>query len=535
MYPPKKTQKKLKGRSNLGTSARVYWDTRIMLTSPNESIENVRVFPATGDQPPAPLHYDENYILPPHREKLLQGRYPHPLDSAIEFFEEPHIYTVNGVPVICSITTIANEFTAPFDPMLAIRAMKRSKAWPRLQYVTNARRITHVDEFSGQKGALIHNVETDTTVSTRLPPMDGDGIITYTILNDRIYPSVDENKQAWYTFDRAMTDDEIKQAWNTNGENARNRGTEAHLQMELWFNSEACRLNDPEVQVGLQFVQEQLVPHGARAYRTEWEIHAKDENVAGSIDLVLLVPAFLSRDECKTDVVVEAGGCVDDMTVVWSDDNFLPGTYRINGVRESRIGAWITLSNGTSFQNPSMLYIVDWKRSEKLPKKLTGRPMGSPLNHLDDCSGCTYALQLGLYQYVLEKYYGFRVKGRALVSLHPAAPFVTTVPYLQDEVEYLMQRQRNLHETRTTISTYELARPYICCESGVFSTQLVRCTDGRVVDFKYAKLNNLSTVECEDLSTQAQAFLEHHIVPIPYTGQSIRWKTRFSKCEHLFG
>ena len=498
------------------------------------TLEDVRLFPATGDPPPVQLHYDENYILPPHRKKLLQTRYPHPLDDIIEFFEEPHIYTLNGKPATCSITTIASEFTAPFDPMLAIRAMKRSKAWPRLQYVTNAQRITHVDNFSGQKGALIHNDKTDTTVAALLPPLDCDGIMLYTILLDRVYPKVNENDQAWYTFDRVMTDDEIKQAWNANGEDARNRGTEAHLMMELWFNSEACRLDDPEVQVGLQFVQDELVPNGARAYRTEWEIHAKHENVAGSIDLVLLVPAFLPIDECKTDVVVDAEGKVDEMTVNWHNDNFLPGTYRIDGVAESRIRAWISLSNGTRFRNPSMLYIVDWKRSEKLPKKLTGRPMNSPLNHLDDCSGCTYALQLGLYQYVLEKYYGFRVKGRALVSLHPAAPFVTTVPFLRDEVEYLMQRQRNFYDTRTKLVTHESAQPYVCSESGVFSTQLVRCKDGRVVDSKYAKLNHLESTECEDLSTMAQKCLEHHTESVPYHGQTTNWKTRFSKCAHLF-
>ena len=73
--------------------------------------------------------------------------------------------------------------------------------------------------------------------------------------------------------------------------------------------------------------------------------------------------------------------------------------------------------------------------------------MKEPLSNLEDCSGCSYALQLGCYKYV-EKYYGFKVKALALVSLHPDSYFVTSVPYLEKEVEYIMLKRRLLTSTR---------------------------------------------------------------------------------------
>jgi len=50
-----------------------------------------------------------------------------------------------------------------------------------------------------------------------------------------------------------MTPDEIKTAWNS--PEARNRGTDAHYMMELWMNSDPCRLTHPEVKVGLDFYE----------------------------------------------------------------------------------------------------------------------------------------------------------------------------------------------------------------------------------------------------------------------------------------
>jgi hypothetical protein len=68
--------------------------------------------------------------------------------------------------------------------------------------------------------------------------------------------------------------------------------------------------------------------------------------------------------------------------------------------------------------------------------------MKHPLSHLDDCDGCKYGIQLGVYAWILEKYYNKQVRGLALCSLHPEAPYHTWVPYLKDEIDYLMRKRR---------------------------------------------------------------------------------------------
>ena len=82
-----------------------------------------------------------------------------------------------------------------------------------------------------------------------------------------------------------MTDEEILQSWEANGMDARNRGTEAHLQMQLLVEGLPYRADDPEVVVGWNFLK--LVPDEWAGYRCEWEIVYPEADLAGSIDLVI--------------------------------------------------------------------------------------------------------------------------------------------------------------------------------------------------------------------------------------------------------
>ena len=45
--------------------------------------------------------------------------------------------------------------------------------------------------------------------------------------------------------------------------------------------------------------------------------------------------------------------------------------------------------------------------------------MNSPLDHLDDCQGMRYRLQLHCYRYLLQKYYDAVVSGMRVVCTHP--------------------------------------------------------------------------------------------------------------------
>jgi hypothetical protein len=143
---------------------------------------------------------------------------------------------------------------------------------------------------------------------------------------------------------------------------------------------------DAEVTLGLRFVAEWLQPRGIKCWATEKEIFGEHEEICGSVD-------------------------------------------------------WI----GYYADDPDQLIIVDWKRSKKLSTDLVsayGKRMTKPLQHLHDCDGAKYALQLSCYAFLLEKYYGKRVRALALCCVHTDYPVNTFVPYLRTEVAYLMRKRR---------------------------------------------------------------------------------------------
>ena len=65
--------------------------------------------------------------------------------------------------------------------------------------------------------------------------------------------------------------------------------------------------------------------------------------------------------------------------------------------------------------------IIDWKRSLKLESNLTnnyGKTARSPIEHMDDCDGSKYFLQLNLYRHILKTTYGLNVSSMVLASFH---------------------------------------------------------------------------------------------------------------------
>jgi hypothetical protein len=220
--------------------------------------------------------------------------------------------------------------------------------------------------------------------------------------------------------------------------------------MERWFNSLPVDLTYPDVQIGLRFVRERLLPIGARAFRTEIEIFGEEEDIAGSVDLTVILPC-------------------------------------------------------------GELYIVDWKRSEKLSDRMTGfAKMKEPLNNLEMCSGCSYALQLGCYKYVIEKYYDMKVKGIALVSLHPDNYFFTPVPYLKKEVDYIMKRRRVYNDARKRLA--HLYPEYVCPLSNRLAEDAIKDDLGNIYWKKAAIMNDIKGNECVETKNKINALLKSEMV-----------------------
>ena len=408
-------------RAVLGDSARTRMERAALL-------ESVRHGAAEGEPPPRPPRFDASYRPPAHRTKRLETLFPHERDALIVFHELPHVYVVAGRCMNLSVTTLAGEHAEHFVEDEAIEKMKTSRreAWPKKKYALDARPLAEGEPLPDEHaGVLVVGAASGATLAAGVP-IDRSRARAEMLAASRQRNKANEEVET-FSYARAMTDHEIKAAWEDNRVDGSNRGTEAHLQMELWANSEPCRVDEDEVRTGLRFVASQLAPLGVTAYRTELEIFATAEGIAGSVDFVGRLPS---------------GGLV----------------------------------------------IVDWKRCGKLKDDVVSpfrKKMLPPLAHLESCAGAKYTLQLSIYAWILEKYHGETVEGLALCSLHPEHAFHTWMPYLKAEVEYLMHTCRAREAALQRAGLDAEAEGLACCaHEGEVLHDGVRAPDGRLFNRK---------------------------------------------------
>lgn len=175
-----------------------------------------------------------------------------------------------------------------------------------------------------------------------------------------------------------MTREEIKAQWEANRDAAATAGTALHYDIECYYNGMDVENDSLEYNYFHEFVgdNEHLVP-----YRTEWMVWDTELRFAGSIDMV-----FENEDD------------------------------------------------GT-------LLIYDWKRTKEIRKTSHWSKFAHTecVSHLPDTNFWHYSLQLNTYKALVEKNYGKKVSGMALVCLHPdqLTYKVLVVPDLQAEVRDL--------------------------------------------------------------------------------------------------
>lgn len=178
-----------------------------------------------------------------------------------------------------------------------------------------------------------------------------------------------------------MTALEIKELWNKNCEEASLLGTKMHKSIETFYKTGEIPETIPkEFEMFQTFHKNNshLEP-----YRSEWSIYIKDLKLAGQLDML----------------------------------------YR------------------TTTKDKETFVLCDWKRCKSIEKTNRFRNGKDPLGHLPDCNFTHYSLQLNLYKYILEKYYGLNVGEMYLIALHPTQEnyLQFEVPVLQDEIEKLLQ------------------------------------------------------------------------------------------------
>jgi hypothetical protein len=123
-----------------------------------------------------------------------------------------------------------------------------------------------------------------------------------------------------------------------------------------------------------------------KAFRTEWRIFDEDSFVAGSIDMIFRDP-----------------------------------------------------------NDPHGFLIYDWKRNKEIEKlNLYGKFAHEPITHVADNNYWHHVLQLSMYRYMLEKCYGMKINGHALICLHPinTTYLKFETPYLKKEIESIVEYRK---------------------------------------------------------------------------------------------
>jgi len=196
------------------------------------------------------------------------------------------------------------------------------------------------------------------------------------------------------------TDEEIMKEWSDNGKQASEAGTAMHLAIEQFMHG-AMNEIDPAVKETLEwryfmkFWNE--CGHDLEPYRSEWEV-------------------------------------------------FTDAVEPVHGERKIKLCGSIDMVYRRKSDGKFVIY--DWKRSKEIK---SDNPFGSglaPLEHLPDTNYWHYTMQLNVYKWILENYYGLEVADLYLVILHPEQPSYRRMRLniMTEEVEDMIECRRRAVE-----------------------------------------------------------------------------------------
>lgn len=373
--------------------------------------------------PPTPTGFtDVEFSIPLRTDtpRLLECIHPHPLDKSFHVQNglnlNLNLNYVDEFQCSGSVTTLCHSHALEFDEMATVAKMKRGENWPRPEY-THHRRLPLVEAaailFEAGVACITHSVDDpqwahwiDIVTQLVLGPYarhpDPDtGEMQNIVVKELCLALQNLRRDSLHSSSFpagiiagidaavhkvALSDDDIRKVWRAHREDAANRGTWLHLQLELWLNRDPSYLGGTELYLFTRYVKEHLEPLHVEAFRTEWKVFARPFDIAGSIDFV-----------------------------------------------------------GRFTQGPleGQLIIVDWKRSKDLHHQPVGKGrMRPPLDHIPDSKIWSYALQLNVYALILEQFYSYKVAHLEVVCIHESlgdTPLVVRIPRIPVATEYLMQ------------------------------------------------------------------------------------------------
>jgi hypothetical protein len=192
------------------------------------------------------------------------------------------------------------------------------------------------------------------------------------------------------------TDAEIMAEWSNNGKVASEAGTAMHLAIEQFLHGSPEQIlpqtfDSVEWKYFMKFWAD--CGHDLEPFRSEWEVFTDS-----------LTPLQGERK-------IKLCGSIDMVFRRKSDGKYV---------------------------------IYDWKRSKEIKSENTYESGLAPLHHLPDCNYWHYTMQLNVYKWILETYYGLEVADLYLVIIHPDNPSYRRMRLniMTEEVEDMMECRR---------------------------------------------------------------------------------------------
>ena len=92
--------------------------------------------------------------------------------------------------------------------------------------------------------------------------------------------------------------------------------------------------------------------------------------------------------------------------------------------------------------------IIDWKTNEKITTSSYKNQMGthSITSDIEHCKYSIYSLQLSLYRYILEKYYGLNIIRQLIVHLKEDKVLAYLAPYLSTHINQFADLRKDSNE-----------------------------------------------------------------------------------------
>ena len=216
-----------------------------------------------------------------------------------------------------------------------------------------------------------------TFVHTLFPDLDSVVLATETLARRAGWRDQSTNEYA------GMTAEEVCARWQAIKDEAAERGTAMHANLENYYNEWAHSRHTKEFALFQEF--EQALVHGKlRAFRTEWILYNERWRLVGSVDIL-----YEYVDEVR---------------------------------------------RAPDAQGKKHLVLMDWKRSRQIKRHGFGRWGCVPATaDLPDCNLEHYRLQLQLYKALLEAEYDVVIDAMYIVVLHPDQEHYETIEVTWDE------------------------------------------------------------------------------------------------------